>query len=97
MPGPPEQKVKPGEIVPCEIAIWPSSTLFHASEKPAVDISGKCGVKDDLLRGFNSPVNKGRHSIYTGGRKVAEASAYCWVNRPNWSRALASRSRSRPI
>jgi hypothetical protein len=33
-----------------------------------VDISGKYGVKDDLLRGFNSLVNKGRHSIYTGGK-----------------------------
>lgn len=67
-PDGPEQKVKPGEIVPCEIGIWPSSTLFHAGEKLAVEISGKYGVKDDLLRGFNRLVNKGRHSIYTGGK-----------------------------
>jgi len=67
-PGKPEQKVKPGDIVPCEIGIWPSSTLFHAGEKLAVDISGKYGVKDDLLRGFNKLVNKGKHSIYTGGK-----------------------------
>ena len=67
-PGEPEQKMKPGEIVPCEIAIWPSSTLFHAGEKLTVDISGKYGVKDDLLKGYNDLVNKGEHSIYTGGK-----------------------------
>jgi predicted acyl esterase len=67
-PDGPEQKVKPGEVVACEIAIWPSSTVFHAGERLAVDISGKYGVKDDLLRGFNNLVNKGRHSIYTGGK-----------------------------
>ena len=83
-PGGPEQKVKPGEIVPCEIAIWPSSTVFHAGERLAIDISGKYGVKDDLLRGFNDLVNKGRHSVYTGGKYdsfllvpvIPEAKAY---------------------
>ena len=64
----PEQKVNPGEIVPCEIAIWPTSALFHVGEKLVVDISGKYGVKDDLLKGFNNLVNDGRHTIYTGGR-----------------------------
>jgi len=67
-PGGPEQKVKPGEIVPCQVAVWPSSTVFHAGESLDVDVSGKYGVKDDLLRGFNDLVNKGRHSVYTGGR-----------------------------
>ena len=67
-PGEPEQKVKPGEIVPCEIAIWPASALFHAGESLAVDISGKYGVKDDLMKGFNKLVNAGKHTIYTGGR-----------------------------
>ena len=67
-PGGPEQRARPGEVVACEIAIWPSSTVFHAGERLAMDISGKYGVKDDLLRGFNDLVNKGRHSVYTGGR-----------------------------
>lgn len=66
-PGGPEQKVKPGEIVPCEIAVWPASVIFHAGEKLAVDISAKYGVKDDLMKGFNSLVNAGKHTIYTGG------------------------------
>ena len=67
LPDGPEQKLKPGEVVPCEIAIWPSCTLYHAGEKLVVDISGKYGVKNDLLRGYNKLVNKGKHSIYTGG------------------------------
>jgi len=83
-PGGPERKVKPGEIVVCEIAIWPSSALFHAGEILAIDISGKYGVKNDLLRGFNDLVNKGRHSVYTGGKHdsylmvpvIPEARAY---------------------
>jgi predicted acyl esterase len=67
-PGKPEQKVNPGEIVTCEIAIWPTSAVFHSGEKLVVDISGKYGVKDDLLKGFNNLVNAGKHTIYTGGR-----------------------------
>jgi hypothetical protein len=83
-PGEPQEKVKAGEIVPCDIAIWPSSTVFHAGERLAVDISGKYGVKDDLLRGFNDLVNRGRHAVYTGGKYdscllvplIPEAAAY---------------------
>jgi predicted acyl esterase len=67
-PGELQQKVKPGEIVSCEIAVWPASVLFHAGEQLAVEISGKYGVKDDLLRGYNDRVNNGRHSVYTGGK-----------------------------
>ena len=67
-PGEPQQKVKPGEIVSCEIAVWPASVLFHAGEQLAVEISGKYGVKDDLLRGYNDLVNNGRHTVHTGGR-----------------------------
>ena len=67
-PDGPEQKVKPGQIVPCEIAVWPACVLFHAGESLDVDVSGKYGVKDDLLRGYNRTINRGRHSIYTGGK-----------------------------
>ncbi|UCD10003.1 MAG: CocE/NonD family hydrolase [Dehalococcoidales bacterium] len=68
LPDGPVQKVKAGEVIPCEIAIWPSCTVFHAGEKLVLDISGKYGIKDDLLRGYNNLINKGRHSIYTGGK-----------------------------
>jgi len=68
IPGESDQKVKPGEIVPCEVTIWPASVIFHAGEALAVDVSGKYGVKDDLLKGYNDLVNKGVHTIYTGGK-----------------------------
>ncbi len=68
IPGENDQKVNSGEIVSCEITIWPTSVLFHAGEKLAIDVSGKYGVKNDLLKGYNDLVNKGGHSIYTGGK-----------------------------
>ena len=69
-----EQRLEPGEIVPVEIEIWPSSTLFRAGEQMRVIVMGK-----DT---FNPPAeqpgigialhpvtrNVGKHIIHTGGR-----------------------------
>ncbi len=69
-----EQRLEPGEIVPAEIEIWPSSTLFRAGEQMRVIVMGK-----DT---FNPPAdqpgigiaihpvtrNAGRHILHTGGR-----------------------------
>ena len=62
-----ELKVKPGEIVPCEIEILPSSTLFLKGETLRLVISGKYQAESTWF-GYNLPVNAGRHSIYTGGK-----------------------------
>ena len=64
------QKVRPGEIVPCEIEIYPSSTLFRAGETLRLIISGKFGVETEWF-GFGPLVNEGEHSIYTGGQHVS--------------------------
>jgi putative CocE/NonD family hydrolase len=61
------QKVQPGEIVPCEIEIYPSSTLFRAGETLRLNISGRFGVETEWF-GFGPLVNKWWHSIYTGGQ-----------------------------
>ena len=60
-----EQKVDPGEIVPCEIEILPSSTLFRKGETLRLVISGKYQVGGKWM-GYNLLVNEGKHSIYTG-------------------------------
>ena len=60
-----ELKVKPGEIVPCEIEILPSSTLFRKGETMRLVVSGKYQVESTWF-GYNLSVNEGRHSIYTG-------------------------------
>ncbi|MGZ3412137.1 MAG: CocE/NonD family hydrolase [Xanthobacteraceae bacterium] len=69
-----EQKIPPGEIVPLDIEIWPSGTLFNAGETLRLIVQG-----DDLnrystqiapvyFRHKQSSVNKGRHTIHTGGK-----------------------------
>jgi putative CocE/NonD family hydrolase len=62
-----EKKLKPGEIVPVEIALLPSSTLFRKGESLRLFIQGYCPVDQPLLV-YDWVINKGRHVIYTGGK-----------------------------
>jgi predicted acyl esterase len=66
----PGEKVKPGEIVLCEVPILPSGTLFHKGEMLRLVISGIYGGGEitNVPYGFNASVNQGTHSIYTGGK-----------------------------
>jgi uncharacterized protein len=65
-----EQKVKPGEVVPVDIEIWPSGTAFAAHETLRLVIQGS-----DIYRypeplvyaRHESTVNVGRHSVHAGG------------------------------
>jgi predicted acyl esterase len=59
-----ENKVNPGEIVPAEIEIIFSSTLFRKGETLSLVISGKTQVQS--TRYLYEDLNQGRHSIYTG-------------------------------
>ncbi|MEO6040475.1 MAG: CocE/NonD family hydrolase [Croceibacterium sp.] len=66
-----EQLLRPGEIVPVEIEIWPSSTLFRKGETLRVVVKGMDIYRDALP---NLPFarhedlrNRGRHVIHTGG------------------------------
>lgn len=61
-----EQKVQPGEIVPTEIAIMPSSTLFRKGETLRLIISGDSQVFS--TRHHFKNLNKGMCSIHTGGK-----------------------------
>ncbi len=68
-----EQLLKPGEIVPVEIEIWPSSTLFHAGEQMRVVVMGKDPFPPTDAPGVGialHPVtrNAGKHIIHTGGQ-----------------------------
>jgi len=62
-----EKKLKPGEIVPVEIAILPSSTFFRKGESLRLYIQGHCPVADHPLLYYDWLINKGDHIIYTGG------------------------------
>ena len=64
-----ELKLRRNEIVPCDIEIWPSSTIFHRGESLRLTIQGNDIFVYDLAQcqRHEDSVNQGRHSIYTGG------------------------------
>jgi hypothetical protein len=64
-------KLKAGEIVPVEIEIWPSSTLFERGERLRVVVQGSdiySYPEERHTNGHTATVNKGEHVIYTGGK-----------------------------
>ncbi len=65
-----ELKIAPGEIVPVEIEIWPSGTLFEAGAALRVVVQG-CDVYDypkpSVYARHEELRNHGRHTIHTGG------------------------------
>ena len=66
-----EIKLKSGEIVPVEVEIWPSSTLFERGEKLRVVVQGSdiYSYPEEMHTDEHTEtVNQGEHIIYTGGR-----------------------------
>lgn len=61
-------KLAPGEIVPVDIEIWPSSTRFRPGETLAVSIQGQDIFRHEAKQsaGHESLVNKGINRIHTG-------------------------------
>jgi predicted acyl esterase len=63
-----EEKLSPGEIVPVDIAIVPSSKIWHKGQKLRVQVAGRY-----IREGWFEPLawetdNKGSHVIHTGGK-----------------------------
>lgn len=66
-----EQRLSPGEIVPVEIEIWPSSTLFRAGETLRVTIKGRdiyLYPDDKAANRHDKRRNAGTHVIHCGGQ-----------------------------
>ncbi len=67
-----EWKLKPGEIVPVEIPIWPHSRIWHKGQKICVQIAGRY-IREEwfeckfLELGWET-LNRGEHVIHTGGK-----------------------------
>lgn len=59
-------KLRPGDIVPVEIEILPSSTRFLPGETLQVAVQGRDHFEHHAL-GHKNTVNRGRHLIHTGG------------------------------
>jgi predicted acyl esterase len=60
------QKVHSGEIVPLEIEIWPSATLFEPGSSLQLTIQGHDAARYPAFR-HGKLVNRGWHTIFTGG------------------------------
>ena len=68
-----EQRLQAGEIVPVEIEIWPSSTMFRAGEQMRVVVMGSDPFPPLQDPGIGIALhpetrNAGRHIIHTGGQ-----------------------------
>jgi len=60
------QKLRAGDIVPVEIEIWPSATLFEAGSALQLAIQGHDAARYPAF-GHRKLVNRGWHTIFTGG------------------------------
>ena len=62
------EKLKPGEIVPVDIEIWPLSRFWHKGQKLRVQVAGRY-IRDEWFEPLVwFPDNKGEHVIHTGGK-----------------------------
>ena len=63
-----EEKLQKGEIVPVDIAIVPSSKIWHKGQQLRVQIAGRY-IREDWFEPLTWETdNKGRHIIHTGGK-----------------------------
>jgi predicted acyl esterase len=60
------QKLQSGGVVPVEIEIWPSATLFEAGSTLQLTIQGQDAARYPAF-GHRKLVNHGFHTIFTGG------------------------------
>lgn len=62
-----DEKLKPGEIVPVDIEIVPTSRFFHKGQQIRVSIAGRY-IRGDWFEPLMwNTDNQGNHLIYTGG------------------------------
>lgn len=63
-----EEKLEPGQIVPIDIEIVPTSRFWHKGQKIRVQVAGRY-IRDDWFEALTWDTdNVGKHIIYTGGQ-----------------------------
>jgi len=64
--------LKPGEIVECDIEIWPTSMVFRQGHRLRIDIQPRDGIGSAPYTHYHAEYNAGaRNTIYTGGDKAS--------------------------
>ena len=62
-----EQKLKPGEVVPVDIAIYPTSKIWHKGQRLRLRIAGRY-IRENWFEPFAwATDNAGQHVVHTGG------------------------------
>ena len=62
--------LNPGEIVECQVEIWPTSMVFRKGHKLRLDISPADGAGTQHFTHFHADYNAGAETtIYSGGDK----------------------------
>jgi uncharacterized protein len=66
-----EQKLMPGEVVPVDVAIYPTSKLWHKGQQLRLRIAGR-HIRENWFDPFAWDTdNAGRHVIHIGGSRGA--------------------------
>jgi len=64
------QWLKPGEVVECQVEIWPSCMVFKQGHRIRLDIQPRDGVGASVYRHYPADYNIGaRNTIHTGGER----------------------------
>ena len=63
-----EEKLKPGEIVPIDIEIWPHSRIWHKGQQLRIQLSGFYDIGGWFIAPVYDVINKGNHIIHSGGK-----------------------------
>ena len=63
-----EEKLKPGEIVPVDIAFYPHCRIWHKGQQLRLQIAGHY-IREGWFEPFSWDTdNKGNHVVHTGGK-----------------------------
>ena len=62
------QKLKTGEVVPVDIELLPSATIFEPGETLRLVVQGTPIQPDAGLLGYNNPINNGLNTVHSGGK-----------------------------
>jgi putative CocE/NonD family hydrolase len=59
--------LKPGEIVPVDVEIWPTSMVFKKGHRIRLDVQPRDGVGSQSYMHYHADYNTGTNTIYSGG------------------------------
>ncbi len=63
--------LQPGEVVECDIEIWPTSMVFGKGHRLRLDVQPRDGVGSSVYRHYHADYNTGaRNTIHTGGDRA---------------------------